>query len=85
MSDQPVQPIQLPLVTPCAGAMPSSDLLGGGSEPTIQIQLNTLGGQIYLMPLSVRAARGLLSALALWPPAADVAPRQPWNPQGGNS
>jgi len=28
--------------------MPSSDLLGGGSEPTIQIQLNTLGGQIYL-------------------------------------
>ena len=49
MSDQPVQPIQLPLVTRCAGAMPSSDLLGGGSEPTIQIQLNTLGGQIYLM------------------------------------
>jgi hypothetical protein len=42
MSDQPVQPIQLPLVTRCAGAMPSSDLLGGGSEPTIQIQLNTL-------------------------------------------
>ena len=80
MSDQPVQPIQLPLVTPCAGAMPSSDLLGGDSEPTIQIQLNTLGGQIYLMPLSVRAARGLLSALALWPPAADVVPRQPLEP-----
>ena len=47
MSDQPVQPIRLPLVTRCVGAMPSSDLLGG-SEPTIQIQLNTLGGQIYL-------------------------------------
>src|SRR5262249_25497246 len=47
MSDQPVQPIKLPLVTRCVGAMPSSDLLGG-SEPTIQIQLITLGGQIYL-------------------------------------
>ena len=41
MSDQPILPIQLPLVTRCAGAMRSSDLLGGGSEPTIQIQLNT--------------------------------------------
>lgn len=61
MSDQPVQPIKLPLVTRCVGAMPSSDLLDG-SEPTIQIQLNTLGGQIYLMQLSVLAARGLLSA-----------------------
>ena len=79
MSDQPVQPIQLPLVTRCVGAMPSSDLLGGGSEPTIQIQL-ILGGQIYLMPLSVLAARGLLSALVLWPPAADVVPRQPLEP-----
>ena len=72
MSDQPVQPIQFPLVTRCGSAMPSSDLLGGGSEPTIQIQLNTLGGQIYLMPLSVPAARGLLSALVLWPPAIAV-------------
>ena len=76
MSDQPVQPIQLPLVTRCAGAMPGSE----GSEQTIQIQLHTLGGQIYLMPLSVPAARGLLSALALWPPAADVVPRQPLEP-----
>ena len=65
MSDQPVQPIQLPLVTRCVGAMPSSDLLDGGSEPTIQIQLNTLGGQIYPMPPSVRAARGLLSAFGI--------------------
>ena len=80
MTDQPVQPIQLPLVTRCAGVMPSSELLGGASEPTIQIQLNTLGGQIYLVPLSVLAARGLLAALALWPPAADVVPRQPLEP-----
>ena len=31
-----ISEIQLPLVTRCVGAMPSSDLLGGGSEPTIQ-------------------------------------------------
>jgi len=80
MSDQLVQPIQLPLVTRCAGAMPSSDLHGGGSEPTIQIQLNTLSGQIYLVPLSVPAARGLLGALVLWPPVTDVVPRQPLEP-----
>jgi hypothetical protein len=74
------QPIRLPLATQCAGAMPSSDLVGGGSEPTIQIQLNTLGGQIYLIPLSVLAARGLLSALVLWPLASDVVPRPPLEP-----
>jgi hypothetical protein len=72
MGDQAAQPIQLPLITQCLAAMPSSDLRGGGNEPTITIQLKTLGGQIYLVPLSVLAARGLLAALALWPPAADV-------------
>ena len=64
MSDQPAQPIQLPSISQCRGAMPSSDLTGGGVEPTITVQLNTLGGQIYLVPLSVLAARGLLAALA---------------------
>ena|SRR5215471_1188053 len=77
MSDQAAQPIQLPLITQCPAALPSSDLTGGGNEPTITIQLKMLGGQIYLVPLSVLAARGLLAALALWPPAADVVPRQP--------
>jgi hypothetical protein len=80
MSDQPGQPIQLPLITRCMAAMPSSDPTSGGVEPTITIQLNAQGGQIYLVPLSVPAARGLLSALALWPPAADVVPRQPLEP-----
>jgi hypothetical protein len=80
MSDQPAQPIQLPLISQCRGAMPSSDLTGEGVEPTITVQFNTLGGQIYLVPLSVPAARGLLAALALWPPAADVVPRQPLEP-----
>jgi len=77
MSDEAAQPIQLPLITQCPAAMPSSD---GGNEPTITIQLKTLGGQIYLVPLSVLAARGLLAALVLWPPAADVVPRQPLEP-----
>ena len=80
MSDQAAQPIQLHLITQCPAAMPSSDLRGGGNEPTITIQLKTLGGQIYLVPLSVLAARGLLAALVLWPPAADVVPRQPLEP-----
>jgi hypothetical protein len=66
--------------TRCPAAMPSSDPTSGGLEPTITIQLNTLGGQTYLVPLSVLAARGLLSDLALWPPAADVVPRQPLKP-----
>ena len=77
MSDQHPQAIRLPLTNQCRGAMPSSDLTG---EPTITVQFNTLGGQIYLVPLSVRAARGLLAALALWPPAAGVVPRQPLEP-----
>jgi hypothetical protein len=80
MSDQPVQPIQLPLITRCPAAMPSSDPTSGGVEATITIQLNAIGGQIYLVPLSVLAARGLLRALALWLPAADVVPRQPLEP-----
>jgi hypothetical protein len=77
MSDQPAQPIHLPLITRVPAAMPSSDPTSGGVEPTITIQLNAQDGQTYLVPLSVPAARGLLSALALWPPAADVVPRQP--------
>jgi hypothetical protein len=77
MSDQSEQPIQLSLITRCPAAMPSSH---PDVEPTITIQLNALDGQIYHVPLSVLAARGLLSALALWPPAADVVPRQPLEP-----
>ena len=60
MSDQPVQPIQLPLVTRCVVYGPSSDLLGGGSEPTIQIQLNTLGGR-YLPYAAERTCRPRLT------------------------
>jgi hypothetical protein len=67
---QRVQPICLPLIVNCP-ASSNTDLLGG-SEPTIQVQLNTLGGQIYLVPLSVLAARNLLLALSNWQPAVEA-------------
>ena len=41
-------------------------------NPTIKVQLNTLGGQIYLVPLSVLAARNLLLALSNWRPAVEA-------------
>ena len=53
-------------------AASNTDLLGGSDEPTIQVQLNTLGGQIYLVPLSVLAARNLLLALSNWRPAVEA-------------
>jgi hypothetical protein len=76
-----VKPISLPLIVNCP-ATSNTDLIGGGGEPTIQVQLNTLGGQIYLMPLSVLAARNLLLALSNWRPAVEAvhktkAPREP--------
>jgi hypothetical protein len=79
---QPVQPISLPLIVRCPAASPSTDLFGGGGEPTIQVQLDTLGGQIYLVPLSVLAARNLLLALSNWRPAVEAvqkttAPEEP--------
>jgi hypothetical protein len=40
-----------------SGLESHSFAIGGSDEPTIQVQLNTLGGQIYLVPLSVLAAR----------------------------
>jgi hypothetical protein len=78
---QPVKPISLPLIVNCP-ATSNTDLIGGGGEPTIQVQLNTLGGQIYLVPLSVLAARNLLFALSNWRPAIEAvhktkAPKEP--------
>jgi len=55
---EPNQPILLPLVVRCPAAGSHGDILGGGVEPTIQVHLDTLGGQIYLMPMSVRAGPG---------------------------
>ena len=76
-----MKPISLPLIVNCP-ATSNTDLIGGGGEPTIQVQLNTLGGQIYLVPLSVLAARSLLFALSNWRPAIEAvhktkAPKEP--------
>ena len=60
---QPVQPICLPLIVNCPAAS-NTDLLGGSDEPTIQVQLNTLGGQIYLVPLE-RTRRQKLAVCTL--------------------
>jgi hypothetical protein len=73
MSEQrPNQPILLPLVVRCPTADLMGDVLGAGVEPTIQVQLDTLGGQVYLIPMSVRAARDMLVALTNWPPAIEA-------------
>jgi hypothetical protein len=65
-----------------AGKVQVETLRGGSDESTIQVQLNTLGGQIYLVPLSVLAARNLLFALSNWRPAVEAvhkttAPKEP--------
>jgi hypothetical protein len=79
--NKPQQPISLPLIVNCP-ATSTTDLLGGSDEPTIQVQLNTLGGQIYLVPLTVLAARNLLFAVSNWRPAVEAvhkttAPKEP--------
>jgi len=62
----------LPLVTRCLGAVADNPALtGGASEPTLQVQLDTLGGQVYLVPLSVAAAKDILVMLSSWPPMQD--------------
>jgi len=35
---------------------------------SIRVQMNALGGEIYLATFSVTAAKGMLIALATWPP-----------------
>jgi hypothetical protein len=40
--------------------------------PTLTAQLESLGGEIYEVPLSVRATRGLLLALAGWEPLCEA-------------
>ncbi len=63
-------PILLPLVTKCPAAM-LEGVFGDPNAPILQAQMETLGGQVYLVPLSVEAARGLLVMLANWPPMQD--------------
>jgi len=57
----------LALIADCHASNSSSSALAGSDvAPTLTAQLETLGSEIYQMPLSVRAARRLLLALAAW-------------------
>ena len=35
---------------------------------SIRVHMNALGGEVYSVTLSVEAAKGMLTALATWPP-----------------
>ena len=63
---------QLPLIADCHIYRAAIVLVGPGVVPTLTAQLKSLGGKIYEMPLSVRAARGLLLALAGWEPLCEA-------------
>ncbi len=65
-----MKPIILPLVSACPAALLDNPALtGGATPPTLTVQLDTLNGQIYQLPLSVLAARQLRLVLSSWPPA----------------
>jgi hypothetical protein len=70
MTDEPMRPIALPLIAKCPAAM-LEGAFGDSNNPTLQVQLDTLSGQVYLVPLSVAAARGLLVVLSNWQPLRD--------------
>jgi hypothetical protein len=75
MADKPKRRkvTQLPLIADCQASMRSDPARDGpGVAPTLTAQLESLGGEIYQMPLSVRAARGMLLALAAWEPLCEA-------------
>ena len=62
----------LPLVVACPSASPQNQsLIHDANGPILQVQMDTLGGQTYLVTLTVAAAKTLLVVLANWPPAVD--------------
>lgn len=78
----PEKPIVLPLVeTIAVGFGDNPNLIGSSSPATLTVQLDTLGGQIYQLQLSERAAIGLLAMLSSWQPILDYlsgqAPNEP--------
>jgi hypothetical protein len=59
------KPITLPLMINCSGALVESPSLKAGNDRNaVQAQLSAVGGGIYVLPLTVEAAEGLLQALA---------------------
>ena len=75
MADKPKRKkvTQLPLIADCRISKSSNPaLVAHDVFPTLTAQLESLGGEIYEVPLSVRATRGLLLALAGWEPLCEV-------------
>jgi hypothetical protein len=67
---------QLPLITDCRISKSSNPaLVAHHVFPTLTAELESLGGEIYEVPLSVRATRGLLLALAGWEPLCELMKR----------
>jgi hypothetical protein len=61
----------LPLIVRC----PSAIYLGAlddAAKPTIEVQLESSDGQVYLVPLSLEAGRNLIATLASWPPMQKI-------------
>jgi hypothetical protein len=59
-------PIVLPLVNHIGGSMRDNPALqGAATPPTLMVQLDTLGGKHFLLPLTVEAASKLVEALAV--------------------
>lgn len=65
-----MQPIILPLVTAIPAAMENGPF-DDATNPTLQVQMDTLGGQVYLVPLSAAAAVSILKLLSNWQPVQD--------------
>ena len=67
------KPTMLPLVISAATFIPSNPEFDESDAPGIvTVQMNTLGGDVYLLPMDVTAATDLLACLSLWKPAMGV-------------
>jgi hypothetical protein len=64
---------QLPLIVDCqASTSGNPALVAPDVFPILTARLVSLGGEVYQMPLSIRAASGLLLALAGWEPLCEA-------------
>jgi hypothetical protein len=65
-------PQQLPLVVDVPAGFRDNPALTGADVPqTITLQLQAKSGQVYVLPLSERAAQRIVLGLIHWPPVHD--------------
>jgi hypothetical protein len=65
-------PIKLKQVIDCMGATVRNDKLQPTSDPPLTLSLKAKDRQIYVLPLSERAAARLLEVLSHWRRGRDV-------------